>query len=191
MRLTSSREFSASVGNKIKTPTQRRLLEELEKFESESKGRQKKKVSKLVEKTGVHPPAFCRLPPVEPADHLYQRLIKEWGRFHNGGEVVWEMEAIPNSRLRVDACFPNYRLAIETDGWQFHGKYLNDFKRDRAKALKLVENGWSVIWVTKEMATTLLDDTIESISMALSHRPKVQAPEMVVLPGGWSRIVEG
>lgn len=188
MRLKNSREFNSVFGGAPHTKAQAQLAAEIRKAEDQQKRATVRRKSSTRQKSS-EPIPFCPLPPAEPANQLYQRLVREWGRYYSGGEIVWELEAVPGSRLRVDAAFVHHRVAIESDGWQFHGKFLKDFKEDRSKALKLSENGWVVIWVSKEMATDLIDETIESIRKVLSHHPRREPPEMIQLPGGWSRVV--
>lgn len=53
--------------------------------------------------------------------------------------------AVPGRRYILDVAFPKARLAVEIDGWQYHGKHLDDFKRDRERDRLLVLNGWFVL----------------------------------------------
>ena len=45
----------------------------------------------------------------------------------------------------IDIAFPDIRLAIEIDGWQYHGKYLTQFKKDRIRQNLLAINGWRIL----------------------------------------------
>lgn len=56
---------------------------------------------------------LCSLPPVQPADLLYQALVRRWGRFYSGGEVVWELQPFNDSGVRLDAALVNYRIGLE------------------------------------------------------------------------------
>jgi|GEM_PF-1358311 len=53
--------------------------------------------------------------------------------------------AVPGRRFEIDITLPAYRIAIEVDGWAFHGKHKRDFHRDREKRNALVLNGWLVL----------------------------------------------
>lgn len=48
-------------------------------------------------------------------------------------------------KFRLDMAFPEHKLAIEVDGWQYHGKYKDSFKRDRIKQNLLTKHGWRVL----------------------------------------------
>jgi hypothetical protein len=187
MHIKSSQQFNSMFGGATLTKTQKALSEKIR--ETEQKAAKKTK-SKKVDRTSIVKELLCPLVPDQPADQFYQKLVRVFGRYYNGGEVIWELEAVPGSRIRLDAAFPKYKVAIEYDGWEFHGKYLKDFKKDRKKALKLTENGWVVVWVSKEMATELCDETIESIKTVISQRERTHKLDIIQLPGGWSRVVE-
>ena len=57
--------------------------------------------------------SFCPLPPLQPADRLYQALVSRWGRFYSGGEVVWELQPFSDSGYRLDAALVNFRIGLE------------------------------------------------------------------------------
>lgn len=57
-------------------------------------------------------------------------------------------KAIPGRRFEIDVAFPRRLVAIEIDGWQYHGKFLRDFKRDREKDRVLTEYGWRILRFT-------------------------------------------
>jgi hypothetical protein len=53
------------------------------------------------------------IPPVNPADILYQAMVRRWGRYYNGGEAVWELVPFSDSGYRLDASLPRYRIGCE------------------------------------------------------------------------------
>lgn len=85
---------------------------------------------------------WCAVPPIEPADILYQAMVRRWGRYYSGGEVVWELMPFSDSNYRLDASLVHYRVGVELDGWQFHGRTLSGFQRDREKQLLFCRRGW-------------------------------------------------
>lgn len=64
-------------------------------------------------------------------------------------QVEWEMgKVVPRRNYRIDIALPKRMLAIEVDGWSFHGKHLAGFKKDREKQNLLVVEGWRVLRFT-------------------------------------------
>jgi len=53
--------------------------------------------------------------------------------------------AVPGRRYRLDIAIPAARLAIEVDGWQWHGKHKRDFARDRERQNLLTLHGWRIL----------------------------------------------
>ena len=49
---------------------------------------------------------------------------------------------------RVDFCWPEQRLIVETDGYEHHGTRAA-FERDRAKDAQLTVRGWRVLRFTE------------------------------------------
>lgn len=71
---------------------------------------------------------------------LFSAVVKRWP------EAVAEYPAqVPGRKFRLDVAFVEQRLCIELDGWQFHGKFLADFKRDRRRQNLLVMHGWRIL----------------------------------------------
>jgi len=76
-----------------------------------------------------------------PEEILTSALVARFGadavpQFHG---------SVPGRRYILDVAFPKVKLAVEIDGWQYHGKHLADFKRDRERDRLLVLNGWLVL----------------------------------------------
>lgn len=112
---------------------------------------------------------MCSLVPCLPANVLYQTLVRKYGRYHNGGEVVFELRFNRlGRRWRLDMAMPRFKLGIEMDGWEFHGKYLSGFQRDRAKSLWFERRGWRVIRVSNEQVRYQLSDICTAIEEILS-----------------------
>lgn len=63
--------------------------------------------------------------------------------------------AIPGRRFRLDVAIERLKLAIECDGWQYHGKFKQGFHRDRERDRLLTLNGW---YILRFAASTILKD---------------------------------
>lgn len=83
-------------------------------------------------------------------------------------------------------CF--LRSKEEMDGWQYHGKTLSGFKKDRKKQLLFCRRGWLLFRISNEQVREELDDVIEAVEEAMSYQIK-RAVTLRQLPKGWSRIV--
>jgi len=133
-------------------------------------------------------PSCCTIPPVQPADQLYQALVRRWGRFYSGGEVVWELQPFDDSGVRLDAALVNHRIGLEMDGWQFHGKTLSGFKKDRKKQLLFCRRGWLLFRISNEQVREELDDVVSAVEEAMTYQVRREVT-LRQLPKGWSRIV--
>jgi very-short-patch-repair endonuclease len=52
---------------------------------------------------------------------------------------------IAGRKFEADIAFVQKKLAIEVDGWHFHGKRYKDFVRDREKSNGLASIGWTLL----------------------------------------------
>jgi very-short-patch-repair endonuclease len=90
--------------------------------------------------------AVCSIEGDMPQEKLWRACVKRWPTWVIEKKLVWEFQgAVPGRKFRLDIAIPENKLAIEVDGWEFHGKFLSDFKRDRARDRALVRNGWRVL----------------------------------------------
>lgn len=120
---------------------------------------------------------LCPLVPVQPADILYQAICRRFGRFYEGGLAVYELEfTFEQRKFRADIGLPEFKLIVELDGWQYHGKTLSGFKRDREKSLVFERRGWSVIRFSNEQIRTNIQDVLLALQEVMSHR--VRQPEL-------------
>ena len=71
----------------------------------------------------------------------------------------------------VDFAYPDVKLAIETDGFEFH-REREDFERDAAKLSYLAARGWRVIHVTSR----LLEDDADTIEKRIGQALELAAP---------------
>ncbi len=63
-------------------------------------------------------------------------------------EAVKEYSPIEGRRFRIDIAFVKQKIAIEVDGWEFHGKYKSAHAKDRKRQNLLVQHGWRVLRFT-------------------------------------------
>jgi very-short-patch-repair endonuclease len=66
---------------------------------------------------------------------------------------------------RVDFAYPEYKLAIEVDGYEFHSRKA-DWQRDRTVQNALTLRGWRVLRVTNEDVDRHPNDVIDQVRAA-------------------------
>lgn len=59
--------------------------------------------------------------------------------------IETQSKLVPERKFSVDVYIPELRLAGELDGWEFHGKHKEGFKRDRIKDRLLMLEGIDVV----------------------------------------------
>lgn len=101
---------------------------------------------------------------VSPEIILRDQLISNYGDLVSAQYVG----AIPGRKFSLDCAFAHKKIAIEFDGWAFHGKFLNDFKRDRYKDRQLTLNGWKILRFTAEDINKHLDRCLKEIDQCLN-----------------------
>jgi very-short-patch-repair endonuclease len=90
-----------------------------------------------------------------------------WIAVKNFDGVVREHEgAVPGRKYRIDIAFPETRLAVEVDGWSFHGKHKGDFTRDRERQNLLTLNGWRILRFTAGQIRSDIGLCVEQIRTA-------------------------
>lgn len=98
-----------------------------------------------------------------PQEKLWELVSARWP------SAVQEYRgAIAGRRFSIDIAIPVQRIAIEVDGWQFHGKYLDAFKRDRLKQNLLVANGWRVLRFFPEQIFSDSQSILDMIEVVIS-----------------------
>lgn len=97
-----------------------------------------------------------------PHGKLWCRVSVEWSN------AICEYEnAVPGRKFRLDIAIPESRLAIEVDGWEFHGKFKAGFHKDREKQNLLTENNWKILRFTAKEIYQNLDGCIDTIKRTL------------------------
>lgn len=98
----------------------------------------------------------------DPQSILWEAVQKKWPH------AVSEHPAqVPGRKFRIDIAFLNERLAVEMDGWQYHAKHLEDFKRDRRRQNLLVTHGWRVLRFTAADIHQDIDGCLNLIEIGL------------------------
>lgn len=98
-----------------------------------------------------------------PQEILTEAAVALWG-----SAAVPEFEnGVPGRRYRIDLAFPAARLAVEVDGWQFHGRMLGDFERDRERQNLFTLQGWRILRYPAGVIRSDLSMVIAQIALAL------------------------
>jgi REase_MTES_1575/Transcriptional regulator, AbiEi antitoxin len=74
--------------------------------------------------------------------------------------------SVGKRRYRVDLAYPEFKIAIEIDGWEYHCSR-SAFDDDRSRANDLVVAGWQVLRFTSSMADP---QAVAIVSAALSQK---------------------
>jgi very-short-patch-repair endonuclease len=81
-------------------------------------------------------------------------------------------------RMEVDLLCADTHIAIELDGSQ-HLDSADSYRRDRRKDVLLQENGYHVLRFLCEDVGKRLDEVLDAITRALSHRRTQQPPDAI------------
>lgn len=99
----------------------------------------------------------------DPQSILFNAVVENWP------QAVSEHPAgVPGRKFRIDIAIVHACLAIEFDGYQYHGKFLKDFKRDRLRQNLLVTHGWRVLRFTASDVYQDLENCLRTIETALA-----------------------
>jgi hypothetical protein len=114
--------------------------------------------------------SVCSIDGDMPQEKLWRACAKRWPEWVRDRKLVWEYPgAVPGRKFRLDIAFPEkgHLLAVEVDGWEHHGKYLSDFKRDRSRDRALVRHGWRVLRFFAEEIHNDTQSLVDEIESAL------------------------
>jgi hypothetical protein len=106
-----------------------------------------------------------------------ETLPETAGRFRLNVELPIPFDGL--GRMEVDLLCADARIAVELDGEQ-HFAGAEAYRRDRRKDSLLQENGYLVLRFLAEDVGKRLDDVLNAIIRALSHRSR--RPHTVVVP---------
>lgn len=77
-----------------------------------------------------------------PQRILWESVSARWP------EAVQEHQPIDGRRFRIDIAFVERKIAVEVDGWAYHGKHRSAHAKDRQRQNLLVAEGWRVLRFT-------------------------------------------
>lgn len=104
----------------------------------------------------------------DPAVVLYRACVARWGRFYDGGLVVYELVVDAPRKFRIDVALVQHRIAIEFDGYGNHSR-LDATKDDHAKTEQLSRLGWIVFRVGKKRVMNDIETFLDSVQMAMDQ----------------------
>lgn len=86
-------------------------------------------------------------------------------------EAVREYQgAIPGRRFRIDVALVDEKIAIECDGWQYHGKFKSAHESDRERQNLLAVQGWLILRFTSGQIFKDLCGVSATIDAAVRQR---------------------
>lgn len=132
----------------------------------------RKCVAGLAPARGRHPTRIAsvlrrRLRGYEPGDSdLEMRFVRGLVAAGLPEPVLQHRITVGTRRYRIDLAYPEVKVAIEIDGWEYHGTR-TAFDEDRARANDLVVAGWRVLRFTSSMTGA---QAAATVSAALSQK---------------------
>lgn len=78
--------------------------------------------------------------------------------------------SVPGRRFRIDIALVDEMIAIEVDGWQYHGKFLAAHQSDRERQNLLAVNGWLVLRFTAAQIFNDIQGVSATIAAAARQR---------------------
>jgi hypothetical protein len=103
---------------------------------------------------------FCPIEGNTPQEKLWRALVHRYPELVKAGDLCWELGGVvPGRKYSLDIAMKDLNLGLELDGWEWHGKNIKNFKRDRQKDRLLLLSGWRVL---RFFASEVIDE-IESV----------------------------
>ena len=135
----------------------------------------KKPTSKNSKKPDENP--WCEYPPKDPSLILYRAIANKYGSYYTENGLAVPELIVPGDTVewRLDVALSKWKIAIEMDGWEFHGKHLSSFKKDRRKDKFLATMGWVVLRVTYSEVTNDMVGILNTIEKTIPHRIEGEA----------------
>ena len=100
-----------------------------------------------------------------PEDVLWQAVVAAYP------EACREyVGAVPSRRYRIDVALVEERIAVECDGWQYHGKFQQAHQTDRERQNLLAIHGWLVLRFTHGQIFKDLFGVCATIDAAVRQR---------------------
>lgn len=131
---------------------------------------------------------------VESEGEAYVRiaLVGAFGDWYRGGEVVSELIPFTDRNFRCDFALPRYRIYVEVDGWQHHGKSLDDHHSDRERGLYFSARDWLPFRVSHSQAKAITGELVDAITTAMALRDPLERDLITIEPasrsGRWNRL---
>lgn len=99
-----------------------------------------------------------------PEQKLFQAVQARYPQAQSG------FRCLPPRRFTLDVALPDLKIAIEADGWAFHGKHRRDFHRDREKRNLLELDGWTVLAFSARDINQDLPGLMRQVDQAVQNR---------------------
>ncbi|MGX1201072.1 hypothetical protein [Marinobacter sp. MBR-105] len=116
----------------------------------------------------------------EGEEALNVALLREFGCWKQGGELVRELMPFSENRYRADLCFPRYLISVEIQGWTHHGKSLDDHHDDRIREMYFAARNWLVINVSHGQALNQQAMIIDTIRQAMTRRVPLHRDMLII-----------
>lgn len=121
------------------------------------------------------PPPVCPIDGIDPQSLLWRALLARYPHSACDGDLCWEAAGlVPNRKFRVDMAWFRPSIAIEVDGYQYHGMIKSGFHRDREKDRLLIRAGWQPL----RYAARDINRSLEGVVDEIVFIAKKNAPEL-------------
>jgi len=123
-------------------------------------------------------PLFCPIEGSTPQEKLWRALATQYPDLVKQGDLCWELGGVvPGRKYSLDIAFRDLNIGLEMDGWEWHGKNIKNFKRDRQKDRLLLLSGWRVL----RFFAAEVNNDIQSVIEVIGQARVVVAQEKLLL----------
>lgn len=122
--------------------------------------------------SGNAPPVRAKQRTRAPDDVLWEAVSARYSEAEREFKGV-----VPDRRFRIDIALPSLRIAVEVDGWAYHGQHRNAHAADRTRQNLVAVQGWLVLRFTTGQIFKKMDGVIATIESAVRRQQSVLAAE--------------